>query len=768
MPSSAIARASATPRPVRVAAIERAGASASELLEDAVEAGGLWDVLASRRASSRKARAGLAIAIKPDLDIFVPCAATGTDPALVERLIALLRARGYTRVTVCDGRNRADDWLHNRDALYVPDLVGYTFEAPPSEPYDVAWRDDDPAPVPLNKHDPGGRLRVNGAWAAADFRISFAKAKTDDEWGYALSVANLLGLVSHDSDAIHWPASDRALHLARRAAPHFAVIDAVEAAHGPAGSRDGRVLAADTVIACPSALLADWVGALKMGADPEVSPLNRVCLEAIGLPPEWEMVGDTVPWRGWTNPSPTVLGAVRSRSRWPELDTLARAILQPVDRERFPFRDVVIDQLAATLASQLNRVPEQQMRDAILAMLASGLGMLGSARFAYTTNVAKGEIPQSLSPPTLDLDAIPQRQYDEVIRTVELQSRVLDGTPEDARGFRFRTIGGHTHFGASRVIPLPYDDFVKHVDITASIRYMNDYLGGDWFVLERDGEGRPVRQAERNLYLPQPNWIAATGGEPIDVEKVERIAYEPDARTIWWQTVHSPNGSAESDDGKVAFVRTPAGQVEVRIFARQRFTLPKGVAALGVERFTTVHRELTADAYARFFDGTMANLIAAYEGKPFRIGRPPRRAGESDVSELRAVLSGAFATIARALGWAPAGGVTGAGLPGLVVEPAFVDELGFSHFAGQPSSTVVALDSGNASARPGDALTPAVFLLELARAFGRDLASFGVPEVGGMLSGFAGRMQTGGGDADPGASWAAAHLGVDPFPPTGA
>ena len=103
-------------------------------------------------------------------------------------------------------------------------------------------------------------------------------------------------------------------------------------------------------------------------------------------------------------------------------------------------------------------------------------------RFAFTTNVAKSEILQSLAPPTLDLDAIPKRQYDEVIRLVETQSRVLEGTPEDARGFRFRTIGGHTHFAASRVMPLPFDDFVERVDISASIRYMNDYLGGDWFI----------------------------------------------------------------------------------------------------------------------------------------------------------------------------------------------------------------------------------------------------------------------------------------------
>src|SRR5690606_29192417 len=213
--------------------------------------------------------------------------------------------------------------------LYVPDLVGYTFEAPAGEPYDVVWRDDDAASVPLNRHDSGGRLRINPAWADADVRISFARAKTDDGWGYALSIANLLGLVSYECDAIHWPASDRALHLSRTTAPHFAIIDAAPGAHGQSGARDGRAMATDTFIASPNALLADWIAALKMGIDPEISPLNRVCLKEIGLPAEWDLIGDTTPWKEWTNPSPGVLGAVRNRARWPELDALARAILQP-------------------------------------------------------------------------------------------------------------------------------------------------------------------------------------------------------------------------------------------------------------------------------------------------------------------------------------------------------------------------------------------------------------------------------------------------------
>jgi hypothetical protein len=297
------------------------------------------------------------------------------------------------------------------------------------------------------------------------------------------------------------------------------------------------------------------------------------------------------------------------------------------------------------------------------------------------------------------------------------------------------------------------------VDISAAIRYMNDYVGGSWVVTGTDAEGRAVRQAERNVYLPQPNWIGVAGGEPIDVEQVECIAYSPDRQDIWWRTVRSPNGSADSDDGVVSFVRTPADQVEVRIFARQRFRLPVFVAALGVERWPTIHAGLVADAYARFFDGTLANLLAAYEERPYRIGRDaPAPGAEAEHSELRAVLSGAFALLARLFGWTAAGGVTEALGSRVVVEPLFIDEAGFTHFGGQQGPAFVSALPPNGG-EVGEPLTPSVFLKELGRAVGRDLAALGISGLGGPGGGNGGSSY---GSMDPAVAWSSAHLGMDP------
>lgn len=720
--------------PVPVAAVHDPEAPPATLLERALEASGFWTGLEVRCRTLGRQPDSLAVVVKPDLDATVPDDPGSTDPFLVEALVALLRSRGYPRVTVLDGRNRPDRWLHNRDALALPDLAGYRFEAPPGDPYDVAWVEDAPRPVPLDRFDGAGALRVDGAWVDADVRITFGSAKTDDAWGYALTVQNLLGLIAPSCPAAGWAPEDRCLHLLRRVPPDFAILDAVVSSHGSRGSEAPRPLHTGTVVASPSALLVDWVGALKMGLDPHVAPTNASALERLGLPDSWTLEGDTVPWEGWEGPHPTLLESTATRRRlWPALDELARAALRPTDRELFPFRHVLLDQVNARVLSALERVAGGRPREAALGALAWGLAWLARARHALVTSVAKDRIVRSRAPLSLELEELDPAAFDETVEMVETQARVLDGAPEDARGLRLRTIGGHIHFAASRVLPLDFDAFVERVEIGAAIRYMNDYLGGSWRVVADDDRARPLRQAERNVYLPQPNWVGVFGGREIDVEKLERIVYEEDRHVIWWRTVRSPNGSADSDDGSVAFVRTPASQVEVRVFARQRFRLPDPLASARVERWPGLHGELVSEAYGRFFDGTLANLQAAYRGEEYRIGKPPPEPGEAAAGrELRAVLSGALALVSRILGWAPAepetGGESGGTSGETRVQPVEVDDLGFAHFAGSDAPAHLASGPGWEGAG-GTRLTPLTFLTELGQAVGRDLAAASIQAI---------------------------------------
>jgi hypothetical protein len=237
------------------------------------------------------------------------------------------------------------------------------------------------------------------------------------------------------------------------------------------------------------------------------------------------------------------------------------------------------------------------------------------------------------------------------------------------------------------------------------------------------------RQIERIVYLPQPNWISVFGGQVIDVEKLECVRYGKARQTIWWRTIRSMNASAESDDGSVSFVRNGLGDVDVCIFARQRFTQPRAVAAVGVERFRGVYGELVADAYAQFFDGTIANMRAAYEATPFRIGRDGCASNGAELASgrgLSSMLAAAGALISQIAGVAPAAaGASGAGAVGeQLTTPLETDDLGFRHFAGsvEPHFAVAASDSSIDSANGDRELTARVFLVELGQAIARDMA----------------------------------------------
>ena len=68
-----------------------------------------------------------------------------------------------------------------------------------------------------------------------------------------------------------------------------------------------------------------------------------------------------------------------------------------------------------------------------------------------------------------------------------------------------------------------------------------------------------MRQAERNIYLPQPNYLVLYQGKPIDVSKLEVVEYAADRHRLYWKTVLSENGSATYDDGIATFERTSDG-----------------------------------------------------------------------------------------------------------------------------------------------------------------------------------------------------------------
>ena len=161
----------------------------------------------------------------------------------------------------------------------------------------------------------------------------------------------------------------------------------------------------------------------------------------------------------------------------------------------------------------------------------------------------------SISTRVRSAEATTTRSFD----YLEPLEQLVKAVPPDENGLRYRYVDGSVLFHYSKVLPVDFDRFVDVVPIRNAITWMKDYIGGHTVPVRRDRKGRVTHQAERNVYLPQPNWLILYGGSVIDVAKLESIHYDDDEHKIVWRTVHSSNDSATHDDGSVRFTRVPVG-----------------------------------------------------------------------------------------------------------------------------------------------------------------------------------------------------------------
>ena len=258
-----------------------------------------------------------------------------------------------------------------------------------------------------------------------------------------------------------------------------------------------------------------------------------------------------------------------------------------------------------------------------------------------------------------------------------------------ASGLRWCYHGDSVLFEMTRILNAPYDAFVERVDIASAIRMMNDYIGGASTVVSRDDQGRVLRQVERNVYLPQPNWLAFSGGDVIDVCKLQVIRYEYDWRRIAWRTIHSPNGSAVHDDGTVTYERQEGDRTLVTVRGLQEFTLPPFWAALDPWLAPAVKDALVEDSYRRFFTATLDNVEACYEGRDFRIGRD-REPADDEPPEER--LKATWTVLRQLVPDRPLDALVRQMQSRVAPHPDEVDDNGFRHFAGGHSNGATAAE----------------------------------------------------------------------------
>jgi uncharacterized protein (DUF362 family) len=287
--------------------VVRSGEDKLALLDQVVTEAGFWEVLEHQFAASGKRKTDYRIVIKPNF-MFMHAkkdVSTYTDPELVEALVDRIVARGFTHVTLVEAQSTYGNYYQNREVLKVAEYIGYSTK----RNYRIVDLTEERVPF-----DYGGRLGkhfVGPTWRDADFRISFAKNKTHIFCHYTLALKNIYGTLPmqnklkeyHAKREYDWPTIESLKHFP----VHFGLIDALWSADGQFGViADPHPNPTKTMLAGENLIALDWVGAKKMGLDPDAPHVGRflpLAVEAFGRPERIDWIGDQSVYHPWSNVS---------------------------------------------------------------------------------------------------------------------------------------------------------------------------------------------------------------------------------------------------------------------------------------------------------------------------------------------------------------------------------------------------------------------------------------------------------------------------------
>ncbi len=226
---------------------------------------------------------------------------TATEPALVEHLIKLLKERGFTHVKVVESQNTMNNWVRNRSVANVARVAGYTGDG-----YEIA-------DLTLEKERHTYRVRglpdwknwVGRTWRDADYRIDFAKFKTQLDNYFTLCLKNEFGTLPLANKYWHYhtriPYWACTLYTLANFPVDFGFIDAYRASDGTVGfavQYNPKVL--KMMLASQNIIALDLVGAKLMDIDAWEAPLPRFVMQYLGEP-EYSVIGDDTPIQDWEN-----------------------------------------------------------------------------------------------------------------------------------------------------------------------------------------------------------------------------------------------------------------------------------------------------------------------------------------------------------------------------------------------------------------------------------------------------------------------------------
>ncbi|MFC1509668.1 DUF362 domain-containing protein [Candidatus Omnitrophota bacterium] len=290
--------------PTTVVALK--GDNKFELLDRVLEETKFFDILDRRFKETGKSNENFKVVIKPNFrymhskrDI-----STYTDPELVEYLVNKIAEKGFPNITLVEAQSNLGNYYMNREVIKVAEYIGYSI----GKNYRIVDLTEEMVPF-----DYGGRLGnhfVGPTWRDADFRLSFAKNKTHVFCHYTLTLKNIYGTLPmqnklkeyHTKREYDWPTIETLKHFP----VHFGLIDGMYSADGNFGVIvDAEPNHTKTIIGGENLIAVDWVGAKKMGLDPDLPKVGRylpLAVEAFGRP-EINWVGDKSVYEPWKNVS---------------------------------------------------------------------------------------------------------------------------------------------------------------------------------------------------------------------------------------------------------------------------------------------------------------------------------------------------------------------------------------------------------------------------------------------------------------------------------
>jgi uncharacterized protein (DUF362 family) len=660
---------------------------------------------------------------------FVVDSAVLPDRCLVESVIDRLSAIGWEQIAIGSSAGTSSLWAENRDFVVLADLFGYSYVTSKGTSYEIVNLAENLGAEIDSPESPLCGSRLSRHWTDANLRVIVGKASIDQREA-VIGVTDVLvcALPGRDKDILYqfnMNLAEAVSSILELTPVHFSVLDMVKIAHGSGGRAFPRACSSSVLIASFDPLVADLVGALKMGMNPTASPLVEALVERDGLPLFDLVYGDTAPVRSIEPADQVLVAATRARDASPFLRRMLAPWLQEIDKTLFPLRNSIDDKVNEFVVSRLNSIAHDHAKPVglIVANQILALAAIGLRGTAVNFNKSKiqrriaGVSPETVS---LGLDSYlcMKRDLEGFLSILGQQARAPRGPFE----LRWCKVGGSVVFSCTREFHIPFDLFINKVDISRGIQFMNDYIGGSIHVVERDAEGRPRRQVERNIYLPQPNYLAFLGGKEIDVSKIELLEYSQRVQKLYWKTIKSENGSAIYDDGILTVEQSNRNSTVVTVFGRQLFQRPPIVEASYLDRFPEFEASLIEHAYMIFFSRTFANFEAIVEGRNVAIGlnslpdgtlRAPLPIDELTNVALRVVeRSGPF--LEEFVSYFR---------ESFPVSNHSADEMGFRHFRG-------AVDGGgptDTNRQPRGRLSK--YFQEWTEAIGRDIASTGSPEL---------------------------------------